>query len=133
MMALLVVVCLCLLCGCIHYLFECRCRRQSNSPPQIQTAQAHTHTPPPPHHRTPPAATMADMPPTPQSAIQADWQTREFVETISSGIRRITEFLNDFDNSTRYRLAVLNEKLGSLERSLEFVEAKIDKATNRDS
>lgn len=33
---------------------------------------------------------------TPQSAIQADWQTREFVETVSSGIRRITEFLNDF-------------------------------------
>ena len=84
---------------------------------------------------------------TPQQAIQADWENREFVETISTGIKRITEFLNNFGNnfvccsllsscssmylprdlemSTRYRLAVLNEKLTSLERSLEFMEAKV--------
>eukprot|EP00055_Hartaetosiga_balthica_P002306 m.3540 g.3540 ORF g.3540 m.3540 type:complete len:74 (+) comp2083_c0_seq1:77-298(+) len=65
---------------------------------------------------------------TPQAAIQADWDNREFIETISSGIRRIAEFLNDFDASTRYKLAALNEKLTSLERSLEFVEAKIEKS-----
>ena len=86
---------------------------------------------------------------TPQQAIQADWENREFVETISTGIKRITEFLNNFgklmccfflwtqvsthlppphcylEMSTRYRLAVLNEKLTSLERSLEFMEAKV--------
>jgi hypothetical protein len=32
----------------------------------------------------------------PQDAIQADWENREFVETISSGVRRIAEFLNEF-------------------------------------
>eukprot|EP00045_Choanoeca_perplexa_P000566 m.14989 g.14989 ORF g.14989 m.14989 type:complete len:69 (-) comp10394_c0_seq2:268-474(-) len=63
-----------------------------------------------------------------QSGIQADWQAREFIEVVSGSIGRIAEFLNEFDNSTRYRLATLNEKLTSLERSLEFVEAKIQKA-----
>lgn len=80
-----------------------------------------------------------------QSGIQADWQAREFIEVVSGSIGRIAEFLNEFgtfltlccrlhssvtllclvDNSTRYRLATLNEKLTSLERSLEFVEAKV--------
>lgn len=33
---------------------------------------------------------------TPQQAIQADWENREFVETISTGIKRIAEFLSNF-------------------------------------
>lgn len=34
-------------------------------------------------------------------------------------------FNNWLDMSTRYRLATLNEKLTTLERSLEFIEAKV--------
>ena len=33
---------------------------------------------------------------TPQASIQADWETREFIETITAGIKRIAEFLNNF-------------------------------------
>lgn len=38
----------------------------------------------------PAAAKMA------QAGVQADWENREFVETVASGARRITEFLNNF-------------------------------------
>jgi hypothetical protein len=40
-------------------------------------------------------------------------------------ILKMTEFLNRFDTSTRFRLAKLNEKLSRLERSLDYVEAAI--------
>ena len=40
-------------------------------------------------------------------------------------ILKMTEFLNRFDTSTRFRLAQLNEKLAKLERSLDYVEAAI--------
>eukprot|EP00053_Salpingoeca_punica_P001168 m.32324 g.32324 ORF g.32324 m.32324 type:complete len:72 (+) comp10871_c0_seq1:121-336(+) len=64
---------------------------------------------------------------TPQAAIQADWANREFIETVSTAVKRIVEFLNNFEMSARYRLAVLNERLTSVERSLEFIEAKVNK------
>lgn len=34
--------------------------------------------------------------------VQADWQNREFVELLTSQIRKITEFLNNFDTTARY-------------------------------
>ena len=46
-----------------------------------------------------------------QSQIQEDWNNREFVETITSSIKKISEFLNAFDLSARSRLAMLNQKL----------------------
>jgi chromosome 3 open reading frame 10 len=93
---------------------------------------------------------------TPLAAVQADWENREFVETVATGIKRIVEFLNSFgasfsllaligwlsflfswvhfargltrlESTTRYRMATLNEKITSLERSLEFIEAKVSK------
>ncbi len=33
---------------------------------------------------------------TPQQAVQADWENREFAETVATGIKRIAEFLNNF-------------------------------------
>jgi hypothetical protein len=33
---------------------------------------------------------------TAQAWIQADWENREFIETITAGIKRIAEFLNNF-------------------------------------
>ena len=38
---------------------------------------------------------------------------------------KITEFLNRFDTSTRYRLAKLDEKLAKLERTMDVVEASM--------
>ena len=31
-----------------------------------------------------------------QASIQADWENREFIETLTAGIKRIAEFLNNF-------------------------------------
>eukprot|EP00041_Stephanoeca_diplocostata_P029523 m.874471 g.874471 ORF g.874471 m.874471 type:complete len:75 (+) comp23576_c0_seq1:70-294(+) len=59
--------------------------------------------------------------------IQSDWANREFIEQISKGIKNISSFLNEFDMSTRFRMAKLNEKLSSLERSLDHIEAKLTK------
>ena len=62
-----------------------------------------------------------------QSQVQQDWSNREFVEVITSSITKISEFLNAFDLSARSRLAVLNQKLTSLERQVEYIEAQVSK------
>ncbi|KPM07719.1 Eukaryotic translation initiation factor 3 [Sarcoptes scabiei] len=56
--------------------------------------------------------------------IQQDWANREYIEIITGSIKKISDFLNSFDRSCRGRLAELNEKLTSLERSIEHYEAK---------
>ena len=38
---------------------------------------------------------------------------------------QITSFLNKFDMATRSKLAVINEKLNSLERTLDFCETAV--------
>ena len=67
---------------------------------------------------------MASM----QGQIQHDWNNREFVEVITSSIKRIAEFLNAFDMSARSRLATLNLKLTALERQVDYVEARVNKS-----
>lgn len=62
-----------------------------------------------------------------QSQVQQDWNNREFVEVITSSITKISEFLNAFDLSARSRLAVLNQKLTSMERQVEYIEAQVSK------
>ena len=62
-----------------------------------------------------------------QSQIQQDWNNREFVENITSSIKKISEFLNAFDLSARSRLAMLNQKLTHLERQVDYIEARISK------
>eukprot|EP01038_Epipyxis_sp_PR26KG_P009473 gene9473-12762_t len=57
------------------------------------------------------------------SAIQKDWDDREFVEMIQLNIIEITKFLSDFDSSIRIKLATMNEKLNRLERAVEYCEA----------
>ncbi|CAK8675558.1 unnamed protein product [Clavelina lepadiformis] len=57
--------------------------------------------------------------------IQDDWNNREYIELIVGSMRKISSFLNEFDSSCRYRLARLNEKLESLERKLEYIEARL--------
>ena len=60
--------------------------------------------------------------------IQDDWENRELVEIVQLNILTITNFLNRFDTSTRYKLARINEKLSKLERALDYCEAAV-KAT----
>ena len=62
-----------------------------------------------------------------QSEIQQDWNNREFVEVITSSIKKIAEFLNAFDLSARSRLATLNQKLTHLERQVDYIEARVTK------
>lgn len=62
-----------------------------------------------------------------QSQIQQDWNNREFIEVITSSIKKIAEFLNAFDLSARSRLATLNQKLTSLERQVDYIEARVNK------
>uniref|UniRef100_A0A336L9N1 CSON002295 protein n=1 Tax=Culicoides sonorensis TaxID=179676 RepID=A0A336L9N1_CULSO len=57
--------------------------------------------------------------------IHQDWANREYIEVITASIKRITDFLNSFDMSCRSRLAVLNEKLTTLERRIDYLEACI--------
>ncbi len=60
-----------------------------------------------------------------QGQIQQDWNNREFVEVITSSIKKIAEFLNAFDLSARSRLAALNQKLTALERQVDYIEARV--------
>jgi len=62
-----------------------------------------------------------------QKQIQQDWANREYIEIITGSIKKIADFLNSFDMSCRGRLAALNEKLTSLERRIEYLEAKVTK------
>ena len=62
-----------------------------------------------------------------QSQVQQDWNNREFIDVITSSIKQITEFLNAFDMSARTRLAMLNERLTTLERQVDYIEARVPK------
>lgn len=89
-----------------------------------------------------------------QKQIHQDWANREYIEVITASIKRITDFLNSFgtkfiivwirsqidfqarlnliysyipDMSCRSKLAVLNEKLTTLERRIEYLEACVTK------
>uniref|UniRef100_A0A4X2KY58 Protein BRICK1 n=1 Tax=Vombatus ursinus TaxID=29139 RepID=A0A4X2KY58_VOMUR len=60
-----------------------------------------------------------------QREIHQDWANREYIELITSSIKKIADFLNSFDMSCRSRLATLNEKLTALERRIEYIEARV--------
>merc|ERR1711962_1135586 len=60
-----------------------------------------------------------------QRQTQQDWANREYIELIAGSIKRIADFLNSFDMSCRSRLSVLNEKLTTLERKVDFLETKV--------
>ncbi|EGC34555.1 component of scar regulatory complex [Dictyostelium purpureum] len=55
--------------------------------------------------------------------IQKDWEQREFVEDMSINIQKIIDFLNKFDLATKNKLAELNEKLTTLDRQVDYLEA----------
>ena len=60
-----------------------------------------------------------------QMRICSDWAHREYTELMSGSIKRIADFLSAFDTSCRSRLAILNERLGQLERKVTVLEARV--------
>ncbi|RAL46633.1 unnamed protein product [Cuscuta campestris] len=62
-------------------------------------------------------------------AVQADWENREFISNISLNVRRLFDFLVQFEATTKSKLASLNEKLDTLERRLELLEVQVSTAT----
>lgn len=62
-------------------------------------------------------------------AVQADWENREFSESVKLNIRRIYDFISELEAATRSKLAQLNEKLSSLERKVDLLEAQIQGAS----
>lgn len=82
-----------------------------------------------------------------QKQLREDWGNREYIEVVAANIRKIADFLNSFgsssspsslfscpnsllpfpDLSCRTKLSTLNEKLGKLERKIEFLEARVTK------
>ncbi|KAI5076168.1 hypothetical protein GOP47_0008233 [Adiantum capillus-veneris] len=57
-------------------------------------------------------------------AVQADWDNKQFSNALSLHVKRLFEFVLQFESTTKSKLAELNEKLMSLERQLEFLEAQ---------
>jgi uncharacterized protein len=74
--------------------------------------------------------------------IQDDWQRRDDIQLMTTAIKRLVDFLNQFGNeiylvicfwdvsfssesSCRYRLSILNEKLTALERHVDYLEARV--------
>ncbi|XP_068170461.1 probable protein BRICK1 [Antennarius striatus] len=76
---------------------------------------------------TPNCSNMAGQEDPVQREIHQDWANREYIEVITSSIKKIADFLNSFDMSCRSRLATLNEKLTALERRIEYIEARVTK------
>ncbi|KAF3787171.1 BRICK 1 protein [Nymphaea thermarum] len=62
-------------------------------------------------------------------AVQADWENREFISNMSLNVRRLFEFLIQFEATTKSKLAALNEKLDVLERRLEVLEVQVSTAS----
>ncbi|GMY12041.1 protein BRICK 1 [Fagus crenata] len=62
-------------------------------------------------------------------AVQADWENREFISHISLNVRRLFDFLVQFEATTKSKLASLNEKLDTLERRLELIENQVGTAS----
>ncbi|KAM0942204.1 putative protein BRICK1 [Dioscorea sansibarensis] len=66
-------------------------------------------------------------------AVQADWENREFISHISLNVRRLFDFLLQFEATTKSKLATLNEKLDVLERRLEVLEVQVNSASENPS
>jgi len=58
-------------------------------------------------------------------AVQSDWDNRQFSGSRSLNVHRLFEFLLQFESATKSKMAVLNEKLTTLEQQLEFLEAQL--------
>lgn len=60
--------------------------------------------------------------------IQRDWEQREFIAEMTTNVKKLVDFLNNFDHSTRYRLATLRERLATMEQQVLFIEHQLSTA-----
>eukprot|EP01084_Bolivina_argentea_P107204 191693_1 len=58
--------------------------------------------------------------------VVTDWQNREFIETVEIAVRKCVDFLNNFHESAKYRLSVVDARLSTLERRLDFLDASLE-------
>ena len=58
-------------------------------------------------------------------AVQQNWADRDFLVSVQLGVSQLSTFLNDFDATTRGKLASLDGKLSRLERRMQVVEATL--------
>jgi len=65
--------------------------------------------------------------------VSKDCENRENLELLQLTILELADFLNKFDMSARYRLAKLDEKMVSLERSLARVEFTLENTLSSNS
>jgi len=63
-------------------------------------------------------------------SLSSDWEQREFVQNIQYNLIKIADFINRFDLSCRSKLALLDERMSKLERSLDLLEAASRKHVN---
>jgi FKBP-type peptidyl-prolyl cis-trans isomerase len=57
--------------------------------------------------------------------VNQDWSQREFVESVEVSVRKCVSFLNHFQESTSYRLSLVDQRLTSLGRKLDYLEAQV--------
>ena len=62
-------------------------------------------------------------------SIQNDWESRELLEMVQLKVMDVTKFVNNFDQTVRFKLSLCHEKLTKLERSLELAEASVAVST----
>jgi uncharacterized protein len=65
------------------------------------------------------------------SAVQQDWDDREFVEVVQINILKMAQFLNNFDHIVRSKIATMNERLTKLERMVDYCDAAAKSTQDR--
>ncbi|KAG0720531.1 putative protein BRICK1-A [Chionoecetes opilio] len=108
----------------LHMPHQVLCPSQDQTP---HCPPTRTRPPPPLLPRGATTSTMSNRNQVITQQIQQDWVNREYIEVITSNIKRIADFLNSFDMSCRSKLSQLNEKLTMLERRIEYLEARVTK------
>ncbi|XP_032330558.1 probable protein BRICK1 [Camelus ferus] len=62
-----------------------------------------------------------------QQEIHQDWVNREYIEVITSSIKKLADSLNSFDMPCCSRLATLNKRLTALQWKIKYVQAWVTK------
>ncbi|KRY85624.1 Protein BRICK1 [Trichinella pseudospiralis] len=60
--------------------------------------------------------------------LQEDWDNRDIAALISHNVKKISDFLCNFELSCKYKINLVNERLNSLEKKIEYLEANVTKS-----
>merc|ERR1712048_431326 len=61
------------------------------------------------------------------SDVIEDWENRAFSQNIVLAVSKLVDFLNNFEVTTRHRLAIVSQRMTSIERQVAFLETAISK------